>query len=139
MESVQKSALSASPNQVITENSKYMNLKDALSAVHVKEIALQWLFSYKSVKGAVVYGMLELDLKTLRVIVVADKKPVFNNTQPSDNGKFKIYEPERCTECSAYKRNCPAMAILLQEHKGCGCLWDARARSKNPQSNSCCG
>ena len=80
VESAQKFALSASPNQVIMENSKYMNLKDALSVVHVKEIAPQWRFSYKSVKGAVVYGMLELDLKILRVIVVVDKKPGFNNS-----------------------------------------------------------
>ncbi|MFX0083697.1 MAG: ATP-binding protein [Candidatus Hodarchaeota archaeon] len=63
----------------------------------------------------------------------------FGIPQPNNVGKFEIYEPERCTECSACKRNCPAMAILLQERKGCGCLWDARARSKNPQSNSCCG
>ncbi|MFX1477348.1 MAG: ATP-binding protein [Promethearchaeota archaeon] len=63
----------------------------------------------------------------------------FGIPQPDGNGKFEIIEPERCTECSACKRNCPAMAILLQEHKGCGCLWDARARSKNPRNNSCCG
>lgn len=63
----------------------------------------------------------------------------FGIPQLTDNGKFKIYDIERCTECSACKRNCPAMAILLQERKGCGCLWDARARSKNPQSNGCCG
>jgi ferredoxin len=62
----------------------------------------------------------------------------FGIPQPSDNGKFEIYEAERCTECSACKRNCPAMAILLQERKGCGCLWDARARSKYPGSNNCC-
>lgn len=63
----------------------------------------------------------------------------FGVPQPDSNGKFEITEPERCTECSACKRNCPAMAILLQERKGCGCLWDARARSKNPNSDSCCG
>jgi ferredoxin len=63
----------------------------------------------------------------------------FGIPQPNSNGKFEILEPERCTECSACKRNCPAMAILLQERIGCGCLWDARARAKNPQSDSCCG
>jgi len=63
----------------------------------------------------------------------------FGIPQPDNNGKFEILEPERCTECSACKRNCPAMAILLQERKGCGCLWDARARLKNPQGNTCCG
>ncbi|MCK4781035.1 MAG: 4Fe-4S binding protein, partial [Candidatus Lokiarchaeota archaeon] len=54
-------------------------------------------------------------------------------------GKYEIYEPERCTECSACKRNCPTMAIVLQEKKGCGCLWNARYVAKNPQNNSCCG
>ena len=63
----------------------------------------------------------------------------FGIPQSSSNGKFEIVEPERCTECSACKRNCPAMAVILQERKGCGCLWDARARSKNPQGDSCCG
>ncbi|MFW9896686.1 MAG: ATP-binding protein [Candidatus Thorarchaeota archaeon] len=63
----------------------------------------------------------------------------FGIPHSKSNGKFEISEPERCTECSACKRNCPAMAIILQERKGCGCLWDARARAKNPQSNSCCG
>ena len=63
----------------------------------------------------------------------------FGIPQANDEGKFEILEPERCTECSACKRNCPAMAIVLQERKGCGCLWDARARKKNPESNSCCG
>ncbi len=63
----------------------------------------------------------------------------FGIPQSNSNGKFEITEPERCTECSACKRNCPAMAVILQERKGCGCLWDARARSKNPQGDSCCG
>ncbi len=63
----------------------------------------------------------------------------FGIPQPNNDGKFEILEPERCTECSACKRNCPAMAVLLQESKGCGCLWDARDRAKNPQSDSCCG
>lgn len=63
----------------------------------------------------------------------------FGIPQPNGEGKFEIIEPERCTECSACKRNCPTMAILLQERKGCGCLWDARSRAKNPQNDSCCG
>ncbi|HDZ54330.1 MAG TPA: hypothetical protein ENH66_01355 [Candidatus Nealsonbacteria bacterium] len=46
-------------------------------------------------------------------------------------------EPERCTECSACKRNCPTMAIVLQEKIGCGCLWNARAQAKNQKNNSC--
>ena len=63
----------------------------------------------------------------------------FGIPQANGDEKFEMFEPERCTECSACKRNCPAMAVILQERKGCGCLWDARARSKNPDSNSCCG
>ena len=46
---------------------------------------------------------------------------------------------EKCTECSACFRNCPTQAIMMQEQKGCGCLWDARQRAKGSQQNSCCG
>jgi hypothetical protein len=28
---------------------------------------------------------------------------------------------------------------MLQEQKGCGCLWDARARKKNPSNSNGCG
>jgi hypothetical protein len=51
-----------------------MNLKDALSVVHAREIAPQWQFFCKSVKDVVVYGTLDLDLKIHRIIVVVDKK-----------------------------------------------------------------
>ena len=60
----------------------------------------------------------------------------FGIPQANGDGKFEMFEPERCTECSACKRNCPTMAILLKEQKGCGCLWNARAEAKNAQ-NSC--
>ena len=53
--------------------------------------------------------------------------------------KYEIKHPELCTECSACFRNCPTQAIMMQEQKGCGCLWDARQRAKNPGSNTCCG
>jgi len=63
----------------------------------------------------------------------------FGLPQPSENGKFEINDPKLCTECSACQRNCPTQAIVLQEVKGCGCLWNARAQAKNP-SNACdCG
>ncbi|GAH83783.1 unnamed protein product, partial [marine sediment metagenome] len=30
-------------------------------------------------------------------------------------------------------------AIILNEQKGCGCLWDARQRAKNPDDTcNCC-
>lgn len=57
---------------------------------------------------------------------------------PNDSGKYEIRQPELCTECSACYRNCPTQAIMMQEQKGCGCLWDARQRAKNPDGNSCC-
>ena len=60
----------------------------------------------------------------------------FGIPQVNGDGKFEMFEPERCTECSACKRNCPTMAILLKEQKGCGCLWNARAEAKKAQ-NSC--
>ncbi|TFG30508.1 MAG: 4Fe-4S dicluster domain-containing protein [Promethearchaeota archaeon] len=63
----------------------------------------------------------------------------FGLPQPVNSGKYGIAHPELCTECSACFRNCPTQAIMMQEQKGCGCLWDARQRAKNPQQNSCCG
>ena len=56
------------------------------------------------------------------------------------SGKYEIKIPEHCTECSACQRNCPTQAIVMQERKGCGCLWDARKRL-NGKNNSvnCCG
>ncbi len=57
----------------------------------------------------------------------------------NSSGKFEITQSNLCTECSACKRNCPTKAIVLNEQKGCGCLWDARQRKKNGQSRtSCC-
>jgi ferredoxin len=56
-----------------------------------------------------------------------------------DEGKYYIRNAEKCIECGACKKNCPTFAIAMQEQKGCGCLWDARQRHKNPDSNSCCG
>ena len=63
----------------------------------------------------------------------------FGLPQRNSEGKYYIPKPELCTECSACKRNCPTKAIIMFEVKGCGCLWDARGRSKNPDSDSCCG
>jgi NAD-dependent dihydropyrimidine dehydrogenase PreA subunit len=60
----------------------------------------------------------------------------FGLPQPHGNGKFEISHPELCTECSACQRNCPVNAIILNEQKGCGCLWNARRVAKNEQ-NSC--
>ena len=54
-------------------NSRYMMLIDALNVVLVKEIAPQWLFFSKNVRDVGVYGMLEPDLKILRVITAVDK------------------------------------------------------------------
>ena len=69
----------------------------------------------------------------------------FGLPQLTDSGKYDIKNPELCTECSACKRNCPVNAIIMNEKKGCGCLWNARAKAKNSKSgnkdiNSCaCG
>jgi len=65
--------------------------------------------------------------------------------QVTDSGKYEIRNPDLCTECSACKRNCPTQAIILNERKGCGCLWNARGQAKsskkgNIDENSCaCG
>ncbi|GAG85150.1 unnamed protein product, partial [marine sediment metagenome] len=60
----------------------------------------------------------------------------FGLPKPNDNGKYEIKNPELCTECSACQRNCPTHAIIMQEHVGCGCLWDSRQRAKS-KGNSC--
>ncbi len=60
----------------------------------------------------------------------------------SDTGKFTIPRPDLCTECSACKKNCPEKAVVMQEQKGCGCLWDVTRRriSKGKGTGgSCCG
>jgi ferredoxin len=69
----------------------------------------------------------------------------FGLPQVTDSGKYEIRNPDLCTECSACKRNCPTQAIVMNERKGCGCLWDARGRAKSTEKryttdNSCtCG
>jgi ferredoxin len=45
-------------------------------------------------------------------------------------GTYVIERQDKCTECSACKRNCPTQAIQLSEQKGCGCLWDVKSRQK---------
>jgi ferredoxin len=68
----------------------------------------------------------------------------FGLPQTNSSGKYEINKPELCTECSACKRNCPVQAIILNERKGCGCLWNARGVAKNAKKGistetSCCG
>lgn len=63
----------------------------------------------------------------------------FGLPQSNGNGKFEILHPELCTECSACQRNCPVHAIILNEQKGCGCLWNARIQAKSStQTSNCC-
>lgn len=62
----------------------------------------------------------------------------FGLPHPNGSGKFEIKKPELCTECSACQRNCPTNAIIMQEQKGCGCLWDTRQRKKNAKSTNTC-
>jgi len=61
----------------------------------------------------------------------------FGLPQSNDTGKYEIKKSELCIECSACARNCPTQAIIMQEQKGCGCLWDARQRKKNPNNDNC--
>ncbi|GAB4309537.1 MAG: hypothetical protein Kow0069_08910 [Promethearchaeota archaeon] len=68
----------------------------------------------------------------------------FGLPRPTGNHAYQVFEPERCVECSACKRNCPADAVVMEERQGCGCLWDARARRKGRRSGAsdgggCCG
>ncbi|MFX0058824.1 MAG: ATP-binding protein [Candidatus Hodarchaeota archaeon] len=68
----------------------------------------------------------------------------FGLPKPSNFGKYEIFRPDLCTECSACKRNCPTQAIILNERKGCGCLWNARGVAKNAKKiktndTKCCG
>lgn len=52
------------------------------------------------------------------------------------NESYVISKIEMCTECSACKKNCPVGAIIMNEQKGCGCLWDVKSRKKT--QSSCC-
>ena len=69
----------------------------------------------------------------------------FGLPQVTESGKYEIIRADLCTECSACKRNCPTGAIVLNEKKGCGCLWNARGQAKNSKKgisnvNTCdCG
>ncbi len=71
VESVSRFAHLGSPNQLIVENSKFLNKKDVLSVALVKETVQQWQYSYKKVKVAVVYMMPVLEQKIHRAIAVA--------------------------------------------------------------------
>ncbi|MEX2680671.1 MAG: ATP-binding protein [Candidatus Sigynarchaeota archaeon] len=60
----------------------------------------------------------------------------------SESGKYTILRPDLCTECSACQKNCPEKAVVMQEQKGCGCLWDVSRRrigTKKGTGGSCCG
>ncbi|MHA1196434.1 MAG: 4Fe-4S dicluster domain-containing protein [Promethearchaeota archaeon] len=48
-----------------------------------------------------------------------------------ETNKFEITKIEECTECAACRNNCPFDAIIMNEVKGCGCLWDTRKHIKN--------
>ncbi|MHA1746802.1 MAG: ATP-binding protein [Promethearchaeota archaeon] len=61
----------------------------------------------------------------------------FGLPTPNFIGILEIPRPDLCTECSACKKNCPSAAIIMQERKGCGCLWDVKARQKKGSKNSC--
>jgi len=63
----------------------------------------------------------------------------FGLPQKENDGKYNISNPQECVECSACQRNCPTQAIIMQEQQGCGCLWDARKKSKGEcLDDSCC-
>ncbi|NMC07939.1 MAG: 4Fe-4S binding protein [Candidatus Lokiarchaeota archaeon] len=64
----------------------------------------------------------------------------FGLPERSESGKYAISRPDLCTGCSACKKNCPENAVVMQEQKGCGCLWDvARRRKAGTKDGSCCG
>jgi len=58
----------------------------------------------------------------------------FGLPKPSGSGKYEIKDSDLCIECGACLRNCENKAIIMQEQKGCGCLWDARQRLKNEKT-----
>jgi hypothetical protein len=70
VESASRFAPLESPNQIMMENSRFLNQKDVLSVVLAKGIVLLWRYSYKNVKVAVVYGMHVVELKIHRAIAV---------------------------------------------------------------------
>ncbi len=63
----------------------------------------------------------------------------FGLPEKGGDGVYEINKTEECIECSACQRNCPDSAIIMEEQKGCGCLWDARDKAKELNANnSCC-
>jgi ferredoxin len=62
----------------------------------------------------------------------------FGLPQKGDSGAYEITLAEKCIECSACQRNCPENAIIMNEQKGCGCLWNARERAKGEKSTKKC-
>lgn len=73
--------------------------------------------------------------------ICADVCP-FGLPSRMESGRYTIPRPDLCTECSACKKNCPEDAVVMQEQKGCGCLWDVTRRriyKKKGASGSCCG
>ena len=70
----------------------------------------------------------------------------FGLPERNSENKYEIPRPDLCTECSACSRNCPVEAIFLKEEvKGCGCLWNVKARLKSKSDgngdcgDNCCG
>jgi ferredoxin len=51
-------------------------------------------------------------------------------------GRYDILQPERCTQCTACKRNCPVQAIVVEERTGCGCIWCPD--TTDGSGNTCC-
>jgi len=47
--------------------------------------------------------------------------------------KFDITKIEECTECAACKNNCPVGAIIMNEVKDCGCLWNVKKNKEIPR------
>jgi len=64
----------------------------------------------------------------------------FGLPERNSENKYEIPRPDLCTECSACSRNCPVEAVHLKEVKGCGCLWNVKARLKfKSDGNGDCG
>ena len=67
---------------------------------------------------------------------LCDEVCPFGLPKRDSGGKFVITRSFLCTECSACQRNCPTQAIIMMEQKGCGCLWNVKARKKGEKN--CC-
>ena len=78
---------------------------------------------------------IRIDLQTCFGCGLCQEVCPFDLPQENDIGRYDITETQLCVECGACARNCPVGAIIMEERKGCGCIWCDDATGKE---SDCC-